>query len=65
MNFSLNLVKWYNNNKRDLPWRKTRDPYKIWLSEIILQQVILRVILKIYPRVRNLLIRKRSAVRLQ
>ena len=38
MNFSLNLVKWYTNNKRDLPWRKTRDPYKIWLSEIILQQ---------------------------
>ena len=38
MNFSLNLVKWYNDNKRDLPWRKTKDPYKIWLSEIILQQ---------------------------
>ena len=32
------LVEWYNDHKRDLPWRKTRDPYKIWLSEIILQQ---------------------------
>ena len=32
------LIKWYLKNKRDLPWRKTRDPYKIWLSEIILQQ---------------------------
>ena len=38
MNFSSNLIKWYNDNKRDLPWRKTKDPYKIWLSEIILQQ---------------------------
>ncbi len=32
------LQKWYAINKRDLPWRKTKDPYKIWLSEIILQQ---------------------------
>lgn len=32
------LVQWYENNKRDLPWRKTNDPYLIWLSEIILQQ---------------------------
>lgn len=32
------LINWYNKNKRDLPWRKYRDPYKIWLSEIILQQ---------------------------
>jgi len=32
------LINWYNANKRDLPWRKTKDPYLIWLSEIILQQ---------------------------
>ena len=32
------LISWYNVNKRDLPWRKTCDPFKIWLSEIILQQ---------------------------
>lgn len=32
------LTGWYNINKRDLPWRNTRDPYKIWLSEVILQQ---------------------------
>lgn len=31
-------MKWYGEHKRDLPWRKTRDPYKIWLSEIMLQQ---------------------------
>jgi A/G-specific adenine glycosylase len=32
------LYRWYSSNKRDLPWRKTKDPYKIWVSEIILQQ---------------------------
>ena len=32
------LIKWYKQNKRDLPWRNTTDPYKVWLSEIILQQ---------------------------
>ena len=36
--FSDKLVKWYLLNKRDLPWRETKDPYKIWLSEVILQQ---------------------------
>jgi A/G-specific adenine glycosylase len=38
MDFSTELVYWYNDNKRDLPWRKTTDAYIIWLSEIILQQ---------------------------
>ncbi len=32
------LEQWYEHHKRDLPWRHTRDPYRIWLSEIILQQ---------------------------
>ena len=32
------LISLYLINKRDLPWRKTKNPYKIWLSEIILQQ---------------------------
>jgi A/G-specific adenine glycosylase len=36
--FSEVLIHWYNTNKRDLPWRKTKDPYRIWLSEVILQQ---------------------------
>ena len=36
--FSLKLIKWYGKNKRNLPWRKTKNPYKIWISEIILQQ---------------------------
>ncbi len=38
MHFSNTLIYWYLQNKRDLPWRKTKDPYFIWLSEIILQQ---------------------------
>jgi A/G-specific adenine glycosylase len=38
MSFSAILINWYLKNKRDLPWRNTSDPYKIWLSEIILQQ---------------------------
>lgn len=38
MNFNNTLTTWYLKNKRDLPWRKTNDPYPIWLSEIILQQ---------------------------
>lgn len=37
-NFSLLIVDWYRQNKRVLPWRSSKDPYKIWLSEIILQQ---------------------------
>jgi len=38
MKFHNTLIKWYLQNKRDLPWRKTTDPYQIWLSEIMLQQ---------------------------
>ena len=36
--FSLKLIKWYSENKRNLPWRESKSPYKIWISEIILQQ---------------------------
>jgi A/G-specific adenine glycosylase len=38
MNISSEIIEWYLANKRDLPWRNTKDPYKIWMSEIILQQ---------------------------
>ena len=38
MNFIQTLTYWYSINKRDLPWRNTNDPYKVWLSEIIMQQ---------------------------
>ena len=38
MSFSKQLIYWYLQNERDLPWRKTKNPYFIWLSEIMLQQ---------------------------
>ena len=38
MDFSKVLIQWYLQNDRDLPWRKTKNPYFVWLSEIILQQ---------------------------
>jgi A/G-specific adenine glycosylase len=38
MDLGESIVFWYENNKRDLPWRTTKDPYHIWISEIILQQ---------------------------
>ena len=59
--FSNKLIDWYNQNKRDLPWRKTKNPYKIWVSEIILQQTRIEFgtkyynrFLKKYPNVRKL-----------
>nr|WP_299170944.1 A/G-specific adenine glycosylase [uncultured Allomuricauda sp.] len=38
MTFSEHILKWYGQHKRALPWRETKEPYKIWLSEIMLQQ---------------------------
>ena len=38
MDFKQVITNWYSNNKRNLPWRKTKNPYHIWLSEIIMQQ---------------------------
>ena len=32
------IIKWYQENKRELPWRKEKNPYHIWISEIMLQQ---------------------------
>ena len=37
-NFGRILIEWYQNNRRDLPWRRTKNPYLIWISAIILQQ---------------------------
>ena len=38
MSFTTTIIEWFRENRRELPWRQTRDPYAIWLSEIILQQ---------------------------
>lgn len=48
--FSSILLKWYQTNKRDLPWRHTKDPYKIWLCEIIMQQTRVAQGLSYYNR---------------
>ncbi|WP_282017235.1 A/G-specific adenine glycosylase [Salegentibacter mishustinae] len=50
MVFSKVLIDWYLKNKRELPWRKTRDPYHIWLSEIMLQQTRIEQGLPYYQR---------------
>ena len=36
--FDITLYQWFEENRRDFPWRNTQDPYIIWISEIILQQ---------------------------
>ncbi len=45
---SKQLLKWYNKYQRDLPWRHTQDPYKIWLSEIMLQQTQVETVIPYY-----------------
>ena len=44
------LIYWYNNNKRLLPFRLTKDPYKIWISEIMLQQTQMKTVIPFYER---------------
>ena len=44
------LLIWYNENARDLPWRHTKDPYRIWVSEIMLQQTRVEAVLGYYER---------------
>jgi len=50
LNFPKTILSWYKKNKRDLPWRNTRDPYFIWLSEVILQQTRVEQGLSYYLR---------------
>lgn len=44
------LLAWYTRRRRDLPWRATRDPYRIWVSEIMLQQTRVETVLPYYHR---------------
>ena len=44
------LLKWYREEKRDLPWRKTTDPYLIWTSEVMLQQTQVKTVIPYYTR---------------
>jgi A/G-specific adenine glycosylase len=60
-NIQQKLLRWFEKNKRDLPWRRTRDPYAIWISEMMLQQTQVATVipyyknfLKSFPTVRHL-----------
>jgi A/G-specific adenine glycosylase len=48
--FARQLLAWYDANARDLPWRQNRDPYRVWLSEIMLQQTRVAAVLEHYRR---------------
>src|SRR5919201_4270308 len=48
--FSQHLLKWYETHQRGLPWRRTRDPYHIWISETLLQQTQVTTVIPYYER---------------
>ena len=69
MSLEKQLLKWYLINKRDLPWRKNKDPYSVWISEIILQQTRVSQgtqyynnFMKRFPNIEELSISKESEV---
>jgi A/G-specific adenine glycosylase len=44
------LLRWYQKNKRDLPWRRTQDPYAVWISETMLQQTRVNAVIPYYEK---------------
>src|SRR5713101_2133487 len=48
--FHRDLLRWYRRHHRKLPWRATRDPYRIWVSEIMLQQTRVETVRPYYAR---------------
>src|SRR5215471_14918330 len=67
--FRRHLLGWYDANARDLPWRKDRDPYRVWVSEIMLQQTRVAAVIEHYheflrrfPTVQKLAAAKEAAV---
>src|SRR3990172_2354837 len=63
------LLRWYGQNRRALPWRRTRDPYSIWIAETMLQQTQVATVLSYYsrfleafPRLRDLAAASRQEV---
>jgi A/G-specific adenine glycosylase len=63
------LLTWYDQNRRPLPWRKTRDPYRIWISEIMLQQTRVATVteryqqfLRRFPTIQKLAAARESSV---
>ena len=67
--FRVRLLAWYDAHARDLPWRKSRDPYRVWLSEIMLQQTRVAAVIEHYheflrrfPTVQKLAAARESSV---
>lgn len=67
--FQRRLLAWYDQHKRDLPWRQNRDPYRVWVSEIMLQQTRVSAVLEHYrkfllcfPSVQSLAAARESSV---
>ena len=52
-NITKSLLNWYDESKRDLPWRHTHDPYAVWISEIMAQQTRIAYLLSYYDRFMN------------
>ncbi|HYL95605.1 MAG TPA: A/G-specific adenine glycosylase [Terriglobales bacterium] len=48
--FRRRLLNWYDRNRRDLPWRGSQDPYRIWISEVMLQQTRVATVISYYSR---------------
>jgi A/G-specific adenine glycosylase len=49
-NFQKRLLRWFRAHKRDLPWRASRDPYRVWIAEIMLQQTRIAAVIPYYDR---------------
>src|SRR5271163_1880417 len=49
-NFQRRLLRWFRAHKRDLPWRASRDPYRIWIAEVMLQQTRIAAVMPYYER---------------
>ncbi|MFZ1974865.1 MAG: A/G-specific adenine glycosylase [Candidatus Acidiferrales bacterium] len=49
-NFQSRLLKWFRTHQRDLPWRSSRDPYRIWVAEVMLQQTRIAAVMPYYQR---------------
>ena len=67
--FRRRLLAWFADRKRDLPWRRTRDPYGVWISEVMLQQTRVAAVIPYYrdfmtkfPTVHSLARAKRETV---
>ena len=67
--FRSQLLDWYEHNRRDLPWRENNDPYRVWISEIMLQQTRVAAVTQHYgkfllrfPTIKNLASARESSV---